>query len=105
MRHYGESAVERAMKLQEVLLRAIGRQLSWAQAGEILGLCPRQVRRLRQRFEDDGYKGLFDRRREPSPKRVPLATVSQVLQSYQEQYADCNRSIFTSWCANVTASR
>ena len=90
MRRYLESAVERAMKVQEVLLRAMDGQISWVQAGEILGLCPRQVRRLRQRFEDDGYKGLFDRRREPSPKRVPLATVTQVLQLYREQYADCN---------------
>jgi len=90
MRRYPESAVERAMKVQEVLLRAIDGQLSWVQAGEILGLGPRQIRRLRQRFEDDGYKGLFDRRREPSPKRVPVATLTQVLQLYREQYADCN---------------
>ena len=86
----GSSAVERAMKVQEVLVRAIGGQLSWIQAGEILGLCPRQVRRLRERFDADGYTGLFDRRREPSPKRVPVETVSQVLQLYRGQYADCN---------------
>jgi transposase len=90
MRRYPESAVERAMKVQEVLLRAIGGQISWVQAGEILGLCPRQVRRLRQRFEDDGYAGLFDRRREPSPKRVPLETVERVLRLYREEYADFN---------------
>jgi transposase len=90
MQRYRESAVERAMKVQEVLVRAIGGQLSWIQAGEILGLCPRQVRRLRERFETDAYKGLFDRRREPSPKRVPVATVTQVLQLYRTQYADCN---------------
>jgi transposase len=90
MARYPESAVERAMKVQEVLVRAMGGQLSWVQAGEILGLCPRQVRRLRQRFEEDGYAGLFDRRRAPSPKRVPLATVTQVLQLYRDQYADCN---------------
>ncbi len=78
------------MKVQEVLLRAMGGQISWVQAGEILGLCPRQVRRLRQRFEDHGYKGLFDRRREPSPKRVPLATVERVLRLYREEYADFN---------------
>ena len=90
MRRYPESAVERAMKVQEVLLRAIDGQLSWVQAGEILGLGPRQIRRLRQRFEDDGYKGLFDRRREPSPKRVPVATLTQVLQLYREQYFDFN---------------
>jgi transposase len=90
MQRYRASAVERAMKVQEVLVRAIGGQISWIHAGEILGLCPRQVRRLRERFETDGYQGLFDRRREPSPKRVPLATVRQVLQLYQAQYGDCN---------------
>ena len=56
MRHYRESPVERAMKVQEVLLRVIDGQLSWARAGEILGLCPPQVRRLRQRFEDVATK-------------------------------------------------
>jgi transposase len=90
MQRYRESAVERAMKVQEVLVRAIGGQLSWIQAGEILGLCPRQVRRLRERFDADGYKGLFDRRREPSPKRVPVERVREVLELYRAQYADCN---------------
>lgn len=78
------------MKVQEVLLRAMGGLISWVQAGEILGLCPRQVLRLRKRFEDDGYAGLFDRRRQPSPKRVPLATVETVLRLYREEYADFN---------------
>jgi transposase len=95
MHRYPESAVERAMKVQEVLLRAMGGQISWVQAGEILGLCPRQVLRLRQRFADDGYAGLFDRRRQPSPKRVPLATVERVLRLYREQYADFNVQHFS----------
>ena len=90
MGRYPESAVERAMKVQEVLLRAMGGLISWVQAGEILGLCPRQVLRLRKRFEDDGYAGLFDRRRQPSPKRVPLDTVERVLKLYREEYADFN---------------
>jgi transposase len=90
MGRYPESAVERAMKVQEVLLRAMGGLISWVQAGEILGLCPRQVLRLRKRFEDDGYAGLFDRRRQPSPKRVPVETVERVLKLYREEYADFN---------------
>jgi transposase len=90
MHRYPESEVERVMKVQEVLVRAMGGLISWSQAAEILGLCDRQVRRLRQRFEDDGYAGLFDRRREPSPKRVPVAVVEQVLRLYREQYADFN---------------
>jgi hypothetical protein len=53
-------------------------------------LCPRQVLRLRQRFETDGYSGLFDRRRQPSPKRVPLETLQRVLALYRDVYADFN---------------
>ena len=38
------------------------------------------MRRWRERYEEFGYDGLFDRRRgKPSPKRVPLATVEKVL--------------------------
>ena len=90
MGRHPEAAVEPAMKVQEVLVRAMGGQLSWVQAGEILGLGPRQVLRLRQRFETDGYSGLFDRRRQPSPKRVPLETVQRVLALYRDVYADFN---------------
>ena len=36
------------------------------------------MRRWRERLEEFGYDGLFDRRRgRPSPKRVALATVGQ----------------------------
>jgi transposase len=91
MGRYPGSAVERAMRVQEVLLRAIGGQISWVQAAEILGLSPRQVRRWRERLEKHGYDGLFDRRRQqPSPKRVPLATVEQVLDLYRTRYPDFN---------------
>lgn len=79
------------MKIQEVLLRATSRQLTWGQAAEILGLSERQLRRWRERYETHGYDGLFDRRRQaPSPKRVALATVEQVLTLYREQYFDFN---------------
>jgi hypothetical protein len=38
---YPLGAVERAMKVQEVILRAIAGQLTWIQAAEILGCSPR----------------------------------------------------------------
>ncbi len=60
---YPSSAVERAMKMQEVILRAIGGRLKWYQAAEILGISDRQMRRWKQRYERWGYDGLFDRRR------------------------------------------
>lgn len=88
---YPDAAVERAMKVQEVLLRAMSGQVSWWQAAEILGISDRSMRRWRERLEKDGYDGLFDRRRQaPSPKRVPVATIEDVLRLYRTTYADCN---------------
>jgi transposase len=84
-------AVERAMKLQDVMLRAMAKRITWYQGAEILGISCRQMQRWKTRFEHEGYEGLFDRRRGiPSPKRVPLETVETVLRLYQEQYFDFN---------------
>jgi Helix-turn-helix domain len=95
MECYSKAAVERTMKIQEVLLRAMARKITWFQAAEILGFTDRHLRRIRERYEEFGYDGLFDRRRgQPSPKRVPLATVEAVLRLYREQYFDLNVSHF-----------
>jgi len=91
MKQMTPAAVERAMKLQDVMLRAMAKRITWFQAAEILGISCRQMHRWHTRFEQEGYEGLFDRRRGvPSPKRVPLATVEAVLRLYQEQYFDFN---------------
>src|SRR5437879_8155187 len=88
---YSRTAMERAMKVQEVILRAIAKKITWWQAAEIIGISDRQMRRWKERYEEFGYDGLFDRRRgQPSPKRVPLATLEQVLGLYREQYFDLN---------------
>ena len=79
------------MKLQDVMLRAMAKRITWFQAAEILGISCRQMQRWKTRFNLEGYEGLFDRRRGlPSPKRVPLKTVEEVLRLYQEQYFDFN---------------
>ena len=79
------------MKLQDVMLRAMAKRITWFQAAEILGISCRQMQRWKTRFEHEGYEGLFDRRRGiPSPKRVPLKTVEEVLRLYKEQYFDFN---------------
>jgi transposase len=91
MELYREAAMERAMKVQEVILRAIGKRITWWQAAEILGISCRSMRRWKGRYEQQGYDGLYDRRRgQPSPRRVPLATVEKVLELYREQYFDLN---------------
>ena len=88
---YPKAAVERAMKVQEVILRAMARKITWWQAAEIIGVSDRQMRRWRQRYEEHGYDGLMDRRRgRPSEKRVPLEQVERVLELYRERYFDLN---------------
>ena len=91
MKHYSEAAVERMMKVQEVILRAMAGKLQWWQAAEIVGVSDRTMRRWRWRYQQHGYDGLYDRRKgKPSPKRVPLEAVEQVLQLYRQEYADYN---------------
>src|SRR6266404_491917 len=75
---YVLGAMERVMKVQEVILRALSGQLTWPQAADILGRSPRSIRRLRWCYERYGYDGLFDRRRRiPSPRRAPVAEVER----------------------------
>jgi transposase len=91
MKRSTEAAWERAMKIQEVMLRAMAKRITWWQAAEIIGISCRQMRRWQRRYEEHGYEGLRDRRRgRKSEKRVPLEQVEEVLRLYQEQYFDFN---------------
>jgi transposase len=88
MKIYLETAMEKAMKIQEVILRAIDKQITWIQAAEIIRVSTRQLRRWRDGWEKLGYDGLFDRRLgKPSPKRVAMETVAEVLRLYREKYS------------------
>jgi transposase len=91
MDSYPKAAVERAMKIQEVILQAMAKKITWWQAAEIVGFSDRHLRRIRERDEEFGYESMFDKRRgQPSPKRVPFATVEKVLALYREKYFDFN---------------
>jgi len=91
MERYPRAALERAMKVQEVMLRAMAKKITWIQAAEILGMSDRHLRRYREQYERAGVDGVLDRRRcKPSEKRVPLETVERVLGLYREQYFDFN---------------
>src|SRR5664279_3696758 len=65
MGFYSKAAMERAMKVQEVILRAMAKKITWWQAAEIIGISDRQM-------------------------RVSLATVEQVLGLYRDRYFDLN---------------
>jgi transposase len=84
---YTQAAVERVMKVQEAILRALSGRQSWLQVADVLGVSPRTVRRLRWRYEQYGYDGLVDHRRQrPSPRAVPVAEVQRLLRLYRERY-------------------
>jgi hypothetical protein len=57
---YSGSEMERMMKLQDVLLRAMAKKITWWQAAEIIGVTDRTMRRWAERLEEDGYSGLAD---------------------------------------------
>src|SRR5262252_3108738 len=83
--------MERMMKLQDVLLKAMAKKITWWAAAEIIGVSDRTMRRWRERLEEHGYAGLADRRKgKPASHRVPLATVEKVMALYRDQYHDFN---------------
>src|SRR6202043_1217467 len=91
MEAYPRAAMERAMKVQDVMLQAMAKKITWWQAAEILGISDRHMRRWRERYVEEGYNGLFDRRRgQPSRRRVAVATVEKVFALYREKYFDLN---------------
>jgi transposase len=85
------AAWERAMKVQEVILRALSGAISWFAAAEILGVSVRSMRRYRVGLAKHGYAGLLDRRRKsPSPRSIPAAEVTRVLTLYRQRYRGWN---------------
>ena len=88
---YSVAEMEQMMKVQDVLLKAMARKITWWAAAEILGVTDRTMRRWREKLEKDGYAGLADRRKgKPSAQRIPLATIEKVLGFYKETYYDLN---------------
>ncbi len=91
MKFYSEVAMEKAMTIQEVILRAYAGKITWVEASEILNYSPRHLRRLRKKHREHGFHGLFDKRRgKLSPRRMPLEIVERVQKLYQERYHDFN---------------
>ena len=88
---YSAAEMERMMKVQDVLLKAMAKKITWWAAAEIIWVTDRTMRRWRSRLEKGGYSGLSDRRKgKPSAQRIPLATVEQVLGLYKETYYHLN---------------
>jgi transposase len=79
------------MKLQDVILKAMAKKLTWIEAAEIAGMSVRNMQRMRQRYVEGGYTGLFDQRRgKRSIHRVPMETAERVLALFRDRYFDLN---------------
>ena len=77
------------MKLQDVILKAIAKKITWLDAAEIAGLSVATIARMRQKYQEFGYDGLYDQQhRKRHIHRVPLPTAEKVLALYQQSYSD-----------------
>ena len=82
---------ERTMKVQDVILRALAKKITWWQAAEILGVSDRTIRRWKYGYEKHGFRALYDKRKgKPNWKKAPTAEVERVLTLYRDQYYDFN---------------
>jgi transposase len=83
--------LERTMKVQEVILRAMAKKITWWQAAEILGISERSMRRWKFGYQKHGFRALLDKRKgKPSWKKAPIAELEKVLSLYRDQYYDLN---------------
>lgn len=86
----GEIAREaKRMTRKDVIMKAINKQISWIQASEILGITARQMRRVKVRYESQGYDGLRDYRGgKPRRKRIAIETIEELCRLKREVYGD-----------------
>lgn len=88
----GEDTVRmsgKELKRVHVIRQVMGQALRQREAGELLGLTTRQVRRLMQRVRLEGEAGLVHRSRgRPSNRRYPAALQARVLRLYGRYYGD-----------------
>lgn len=92
---YFTTVTVKAMKIQEVILRATSKQILWTEAADIIGVSYRTMKRWKQRYETNGYDGVYDRRmQQPSPKRVPMKELQTILELYKKKYHGFNVTHF-----------
>jgi transposase len=79
----------RAMTRREVITKAIAKQLTWIQAAEIIGIKPRQMRRVRWRVEHYGLDAVMDQRGgRPRRRRIKAGTIELLCRLKRDVYPD-----------------
>jgi len=86
------------MRFEEIYSRWTENRLTQEEAAEILGICSRTLRRYIGRYEEDGLRGLQDKRlTQASARRAPVDEVMALLERYQARYRGWNVKHFYSW--------
>jgi transposase len=79
----------RAMTKKEVIVQAMAGKLKWYQAAEICGVSDRQMRRMKVRWEREGYGGIVDGRSgRPRRKRIAVKTIEELCRLRKEKYSE-----------------
>lgn len=79
----------RVMKFEELSVRVKRRSLTQGEAAAVLGVSERTFRRWRDREEEEGAAGLYDRRLgKISGRRIAVDLVMQVLELFDTRYFD-----------------
>ncbi len=83
----------------EYLYRAWkSRRITQTVAAKLLGVSDRTFRRYVHRFESEGSEGLIDKRQlQSSPRRAPVAEISDVVNAYNTQHEGWNVKQFYNW--------
>jgi hypothetical protein len=93
------SAMERMMKRQDVILKAMAKKISWLDAAEMIGVCDRTMRRKREEYQKFGYTGLMERRSgKQSSHRVPMETQRKFCGSIGKSISISTFGTFTRNC-------
>jgi len=70
---------EKQQRRCEIATRLIAKKITNREAGELLGLSNRQVRRIRQRYEADGLATVVHGNQDqPSPRRTAAAIIDRL---------------------------
>jgi hypothetical protein len=86
-RRVGQEA--RAVTRHEVVMKAVLGRIKWLQAADILGITPRQIRRIHADYMLKGAEVFLDHRgKAPRRRRIPLTVLEEVCRLRQEKYPD-----------------
>jgi transposase len=83
------------MTRREIITKAINGQLSWVAAADIIGITPRQMRRIRRAIERHGMSAVMDQRGGgPRRKRIAAQTIREICRLKCEVYPDFSMQHF-----------